>query len=68
MQEDVRVRAINISTGQVVGDYDSCCQAAKKLFIRKSSSPLKYVQRKTGRRTGVKSYKTGIRYHFEKIL
>ena len=59
--------------GKVIGEFDSYSKAARGLFIRNVSTIIRYFNGNTdctfkGKRKGVKSYKTGLRYHFEKII
>ena len=59
--------------GKVIGEFDSYSKAARSLFIRNTTYIYQYVNGNnnctfTGKKRGVKSYKTGLRYHFEKII
>ena len=59
----IAVKAYNFKTGQFVGQYESICKAARKLFIRRESAISRYLFSQRG--TGVKSYKDDTVYHFE---
>ena len=66
------VKAFDIATGLAVGSYDSIAQAANKLFIRHAARIHNYLNGTKnctfkGNRRGVASYKTSIKYHFEKV-
>lgn len=55
----VPVIAYDISTMQKVGEYESLAIAARKLFIRRSSYIIDYIN---GRKGGVKIYWEGMNY------
>ena len=67
--ENIKVQAFDFETRKPVGIYDSICLAARRLFIRNATGISRYMERSGGEwgKTGVKSYKTETRYHFEKV-
>lgn len=69
----IKISAFDFKTGEKVGEYDSMHKAARSLFIKSPDSIRVYLYGKYGsstftrKKTGVKSYKTGKKYHFEVI-
>ena len=62
------VPVIAFKNGVKIGEFPSCKQAAKQLFIRNSSSVLLYARRKESNNSrGVKSYKDGSKYTFKLV-
>jgi len=64
---EIPVKAYRADTGEFVGQFKSCAEAGKRLFIKKYSNVSDYIKRKSERPSGVLSTKTGIRYKFEKV-
>lgn len=64
---EIPVKAYRADTGEFVGQFKSCAEAGKRLYIRKHSNVSDFVRRNQKRTSGVLSYKTGIRYKFEKV-
>ena len=67
--ENTKVEAFD-EEWKSVGVFESMSQAARKLFIRYARSIWNYLNgnknyKFTGKRKGIKSYKTGKRYHFK---
>ena len=68
--ENIKVEAFDFATRKSVGVYDSISLAARKLYIKDSTGISRYMERSKGKwgKTGVLSYKTKLRYHFQKVV
>lgn len=71
IDENIKVKAFNFETNEVVGVFESISQAQRKLYIRNRSTIWVYLfgnkfVKWERERKGVTSYKTGIKYRFEK--
>ena len=64
--ESVPVRAYDSATGQWVATFASISIAARKLFIRSTASICEHLNRGSFKK-GVRSYKDGRRYVFDKV-
>jgi hypothetical protein len=75
LEENVRVKAFNAETGELIGEYESAHVAMKKLLLpyNKISAIINQINRKdktsngeVGRKRGILHKKTGIKYKFER--
>jgi hypothetical protein len=71
MNENFKIKAFNKETGELVGTFDSINKAANRLFIRNPETIRQSLVGANGmdfsrNAKGVTSYKTGIKYKFEK--
>lgn len=64
MNEDVKIEAFD-EDGNSVGVFESISKASRKLFIRHTYYISEYLNIPNKYQNGVKSYKTGKRYHFK---
>lgn len=70
-ENSIKVEAFD-ENGNSVGVFENMSKAARKLFIRYETNIWNYLNgnknyKFTGKRKGIKSYKTGKRYHFKKV-
>lgn len=64
--ESVPVMAYDSATGQLAGIFNSISIASRKLFIRSAASISEHLNR--GRfKKGIRSYKDGRRYMFNRV-
>lgn len=64
--ESVPVMAYDSATGQLAGIFASISAASRKLFIRNTASICEHLNR--GRfKKGIRSYKDGRRYVFNRV-
>lgn len=68
--ESIKVEAFDIATDESCGVFESASQAARKLFIRCSSSITNQVfgghgSTHKGKKRGLKNYKNDIKYYFK---
>jgi len=64
--ESVPVRAYDPATGKLIATFESISMASRKLFIRSTASICEHLNRGSFKK-GVRSYKDGRRYLFDKV-
>ena len=64
--ESVPINAYDSATGQLVATFASISIASRKLFIRSTASICEHLNKGSFKK-GVRSYKNGKRYLFDRV-